>query len=215
MQGLFIAGTDAGCGKTHVCAALIRDWRARGVAAVGCTPVCCGDRHEARALRDAMALPTLSLDLVNPVHLRTVAAPLMAAELEGRELNIGDLAQGCTAMAGQGTPLLVDSCGCWATPLAKGVIMGDLALKLQLPVLLVAANRLGAVGQVAMAVNAMRLAGAKCCGVVLNSTSEEWDTACVTNAGLIERCTGVPVLAQLIAGQDELDAAPFEAACGL
>ncbi|MDO4220944.1 MAG: dethiobiotin synthase [Akkermansia sp.] len=215
MKGLFVAGTDAGCGKTHVCTALVRAWRARGIPAVGWAPVCCGDRHEARALREAMGLPALSLDLVNPVHLRTLAAPLMAAELEGREIKIDSLVKGCRAMAEQGAPVLVDSCGCWATPLASGVIMGDLALALQLPVLLVASNRLGAAGQVAMAVNAMRLAGAECCGVVLNSTSEEWDTACVTNAGLIERCTGVPVLAQLIAGQDELDAAAFEPLCGM
>lgn len=215
MKGVFIAGTDSGCGKTHVCAALLRDWRARGIPAAGYEPVCCGDRHEARALRDAMGMPTLPLDLVNPVHLRTVAAPIMAAELEGREIDLDALADACRAMEGQGAPVVVDSCGSWATPLANGVIMGDLALRLQLPVLLVAPNRLGAVGQVALAVNAMRLAGAKCCGVVLNSTSEEWDTACVTNAGLIERCTGLPVLAQLIAGQDDIDSAAIDAACGL
>lgn len=205
MQGFFIAGTDSGCGKTHVCAALLRDFRARGVLAVGCMPVSCGDRRDARLLRDAMGAPAQPLDLVNPVHLRTVAAPLMAAELEGRTLSLDELEQSCRAMAEQGSPLLVDSCGSWSTPLAPGVIVGDLAVRLQLPVILVVANRLGAVGQAAMAVNAMRLARVNCRGVVLNSTSDEWDTACVTNAGLIERCSGVPVLAQLIAGQDDID----------
>ena len=205
MQGFFIAGTDSGCGKTHVCAALLRDFRARGVPAVGCMPVSCGDRRDARLLRDAMGAPAQPLDLVNPVHLRTVAAPLMAAELEGRTLSLDELEQSCRAMAEQGSPLLVDSCGSWSTPLAPGVIVGDLAVRLQLPVILVVANRLGAVGQAAMAVNAMRLARVNCRGVVLNSTSDEWDTACVTNAGLIERCTGMPVLAQLIAGQDDID----------
>ena len=205
MQGFFIAGTDSGCGKTHVCAALLRDLRARGLQAVGCMPVSCGDRRDARLLRDAMGAPAQPLDLVNPVHLRTVAAPLMAAELEGRTLSLDELEQSCRAMAAQGSPLLVDSCGSWSTPLAPGVIVGDLAVRLQLPVILVVANRLGAVGQAAMAVNAMRLARVNCRGVVLNSTSDEWDTACVTNAGLIERCSGVPVLAQLIAGQDDID----------
>lgn len=205
MEGYFIAGADSGCGKTHVCAALLRDFRARGIKAVGCMPVSCGDRRDARLLREAMGEPSQPLDLVNPVHLRTVAAPLMAAELEGRALSLDELEQSCRAMAGQGGPLLVDSCGCWATPLAPGVIVGDLAVRLQLPVILVAANRLGAAGQVALALNAMRLARVACRGVILNSTSDEWDTACVTNAGLIERCTGVPVLAQLIAGQDDLD----------
>ena len=205
MQGFFIAGTDSGCGKTHVCAALLRDLRARGVQAVGCMPVSCGDRRDARLLRDAMGEPAQPLDMVNPVHLRTVAAPLMAAELEGRTLSLDELEKSCRTLAEQGSPLLVDSCGSWSTPLAPGVIVGDLAVRLQLPVILVVANRLGAVGQAAMAVNAMRLARVNCRGVVLNSTSDEWDTACVTNAGLIERCTGVPVLAQLIAGQDDID----------
>ena len=205
MEGYFIAGTDSGCGKTHVCAALLRDFRERGVKAVGCMPVSCGDRRDARLLRDAMGEPAQPLDLVNPVHLRTVAAPLMAAELEGRTLSLDELERSCRAMAGQGSPLLVDTCGSWATPLAPGVIMGDLAVRLQLPVILVVANRLGAVGQVAMAANAMRLAGAPCRGVILNSTTEEWDTACVTNAGLIERCTALPVLAQLIADQEDID----------
>lgn len=211
MEGYFIAGTDSGCGKTHVCAALLRGFRARGVKAVGCMPVSCGDRRDARLLRDAMGEPAQPLDLVNPVHLRTVAAPLMAAELEGRALSLDGLEQACRAMAGQGAPLLVDSCGSWATPLAPGVIVGDLAVRLQLPVILVAANRLGAVGQVAMALNAMRLARITCRGVILNSTSDEWDTACVTNAGLIERCSGVPVLAQLIAGQDDVDSSALDA----
>lgn len=205
MQGFFIAGTDSGCGKTHVSAALLRDFRARGVQAVGCMPVSCGDRRDARLLRDAMGEPAQPLDMVNPVHLRTVAAPLMAAELEGRTLSLDELEKSCRTMAEQGSPLLVDSCGSWSTPLAPGVIVGDLAVRLQLPVILVVSNRLGAVGQAAMAVNAMRLARVNCGGVVLNSTSDEWDTACVTNAGLIERCTGVPVLAQLIAGQDDID----------
>ena len=205
MQGFFIAGTDSGCGKTHVCAALLRDLRARGLQAVGCMPVSCGDRRDARLLRDAMGEPAQPLDMVNPVHLRTVAAPLMAAELEGRTLSLDELEKSCRTMAEQGSPLLVDSCGSWSTPLAPGVIVGDLAVRLQLPVILVVSNRLGAVGQAAMAVNAMRLARVNCRGVVLNSTSDEWDTACVTNAGLIERCTGVPVLAQLIAGQDDID----------
>lgn len=205
MQGFFIAGTDSGCGKTHVSAALLRDLRARGVQAVGCMPVSCGDRRDARLLRDAMGEPAQPLDMVNPVHLRTVAAPLMAAELEGRTLSLDELEKSCRTMAEQGSPLLVDSCGSWSTPLAPGVIVGDLAVRLQLPVILVVSNRLGAVGQAAMAVNVMRLARVNCRGVVLNSTSDEWDTACVTNAGLIERCTGVPVLAQLIAGQDDID----------
>lgn len=204
MRGYFILGTDTGCGKTHVSLALLRDLRRRGIPAVGYKPVCCGDRKEARALREACN-PALPLDAVNPVYLRTVAAPMMAAELEGRRISPDGLEQGLRALAAEGEPVVVDSCGCWETPLAEGVTTGTLAVRLGLPVVLVAANRYGAVGQAAMSVKSVRAAGLECAAVVLNSVTEEWDTACVTNAAMIERCTGVPVIAQLISGQDEMD----------
>ena len=53
----------------------------------GYKPICCGDRDDAVQLRAASS-PGLTIDEVNPVWLRTPAAPLTAARIEGRKIDL-------------------------------------------------------------------------------------------------------------------------------
>ena len=78
LQHFFIAGTDCGVGKSFVTCALLRDLCARGIDAAGYKPVACGDRTEARDIREAMGQPAYKLEDINPVYLRTLAEPVMA-----------------------------------------------------------------------------------------------------------------------------------------
>ena len=210
MKNYFIAGTDAGVGKTYLLNSMLRCLKEQGVNAAGFKPVACGDRTEARSMRDAMGCPTLSLDLLNPVYLRSVADPMMAAELERKEIDIDAIVQAYRELSAQYETVLVEGCYGWATPLASGVSMAELAKQLDLPVLLVVENRRGAAGLVASILAAIRQAGLTCAGIVLNHPAEEWDTAAVTNKDLIERTCGLPVLASLING-DEVDAELIDA----
>ena len=83
--------------------------------------------------------------------------------------------------------------------------MADLAVQLQLPVILVVKNQRGAAALATMTVRAIRERGLECRAIILNHIGEEWDTASVTNRQLIEDCTGVPVVAELIHGQEDID----------
>lgn len=204
MKNYFIAGTDAGVGKTYFITSLLRMLKEQGVNAAGFKPVACGDRTEARNMREAMGQATLSLECINPVYLRSVAEPMMAAELERKEISAASIVQAYEELSAQYETVLVEGCFGWATPLAEGFSMADVAKALNLPVLLVAENRCGAAGQVSLVLAAIKQCGLTCAGVVLNHPAEEWDTAAVTNKDLIERTCGVPVLASLIHG-DEVD----------
>lgn len=201
-QHYFIAGTDAGVGKTYVVAAMLRRLREEGINAAGFKPVACGDRTEARQMREAMGEPTLSLELINPVYLRTFADPEMAASLERKEIELESLYAAWQELTKKYDVVLTEGCYGWLTPLAPGVTMADFAKKLGVPVVLVTENRRGAAGQVALTAAAIREEGLSCAGVVLNHPGEEWDTAAVTNADLIERTTGLKVLASLINGDE-------------
>lgn len=205
MNAYFITGTDVAVGKTHVVTALLRDLVQRGVSAMGCKPVSCGDRKELRAMREAAGAPTLSLDLINPLYLRTAADPRMGAEFERQAVSLSDLVEKTTDLAAQYEVTLVEGVGGWETPLCSGKTMADLAVALKLPVLLVVSNRQGAVSQTIMVARAIRERGLECRGIILNQQSEEWDTAAVTNRAMLEEYTGLPVLAELIYGEDELD----------
>lgn len=206
LQHFFIAGTDCGVGKSFVTCALLRDLCARGIDAGGYKPVACGDRTEARDIREAMGQPAYKLEDINPVYLRTLAEPVMAAEMERKTIELAALVQGYEQLAARHNVVLVDGSGPWETPLAPGFSMADLAAALKLPVILVVNNRPGAAGLVQLTLNAIRARGLECRGVILNHIGEEWSTASVTNARVIADLTGAKILAELIHGQDYIDA---------
>lgn len=203
-QHYFIAGTAAGVGKSYVINALLRSFQEAGVKAAGFKPITCGDRSEVRQMREAMQEPTLSLELLNPVYLRAATDPLMAADLERKSIDIETIHRSWVELSSAYQVVLTEGVYGWLTPIAPGLTMADVAKKMGSPVILVADNTRGAAGQVALTHQAIQNAGLKCAGVILNHASAEWDTAAVTNADLIERTTGLPILASLIQG-DELD----------
>jgi dethiobiotin synthetase len=205
MGAFFVTGTDVGVGKTHVIAALLRDLSRRGISAMGCKPVACGDRKELRAMREAAGSGTLSLDIINPLYLRTAADPRMGAEFERQTVSLPALVESVRQLQDSYEMLLVEGVGGWETPLCPGKTMADFAAALGLPVLMVVSNRQGAVSQAILTHRAISARGLSCCGIVLNQQSEEWDTAAVTNRAMLEEYTGLPVLAELINGEDEID----------
>lgn len=206
MNDFFITGTDTEIGKTYVTCCLLRDLRRRGFAAMGYKPMACGDRADARAMREATE-PGLSLDVINPLYLRAATAPYVAAQLQNMTITLDGLVQGYRALSAAYAPVLVEGAGGWEVPIAPGVAMSDFAVVLGLPVLLVVGNKLGAVNHAVLTVKAIRDRGLECCGIVLNHLGEDWDTASLTNRALIEEFTGVPVTAELIHGQEEIDSA--------
>ena len=206
MPAYFVTGTDVGVGKTHVICALLRKLVERGISCAGCKPVACGDRKELRAMREAAGQPALSLDKLNPLYLRTMADPRVGIDFEHQRVDIPALVASTQELASTYATLLVEGTGGWETPLAPGTTMADLAQALRYPVLLVTSNRQGAVNHALMTVRAIQARGLECRGIILNQQSDEWDTAAVTNCAMLEEYTGVPVLAELIHGDDELDA---------
>lgn len=205
MNAYFVTGTGVGVGKTHVICALLRDLVSRGYSPMGCKPVACGDRRELRALREAAGAPATGLDLINPLYLRTAADPRMGAEFERQTVSIPALAAHCRELAGGYSHLLVEGVGGWETPLCPGSTMAELAAELGMPVLLVVSNCQGAVSLAMLTLRAIRERGLECRGIILNQQNEEWDTAAVTNRSMLEEYTGLPVLAELIHGEDEVD----------
>lgn len=206
MSGFFVTGTDTEIGKTYVTCALLRDLRRRGIKAVGYKAMACGDRGDARAMMAATD-PTLPADVVNPVYLRAATAPYVAAMLENRTLTLDELVQGYDALSEYGSPVLAEGAGGWEVPIAPGITMADFAVALGLPVVVVVGNKLGAVNHAVMTVQGIRARGLECRAIVLNHMGEEWDTAAVTNRRLIEEFTGMPVAAELIHGQEDIDSA--------
>jgi dethiobiotin synthetase len=206
-MSFFVTGTDTGVGKTRFTCLLLRALRAEGIAAVGYKPVCCGERDDAHLLSAASG--GLDPDQVNPVWLRAAVAPLVAGMLENRPVDPAALRADFQRFTAEHPLVVVEGAGGWRVPLAAGYDMGDLAVDFGLPVIIVVGNRLGALNHTLLTVDAIRSRGLPIAGLVVNQLSDELDTAAITNQGMLEELTGLPILAEIIHGQDFLDVEPF------
>ncbi|MGD7652732.1 MAG: dethiobiotin synthase [Verrucomicrobiales bacterium] len=202
-MSLFITGTDTGSGKTHVTSLLVESLRTLGIDAVGYKPVSCGDRDDGELL--ASISGNLSIDEVNPVFFRTPVAPYVASLLESKPIDPAILIEGYRKLAANHDFVCVEGVGGWEVPLTANYRISDLARDLDLPVLLVAANKLGALSHTLITTDAIRAKGLHCEGIILNQLVDELDTAMITNKGVLEDLTGLPILDHIIHGQDFFD----------
>jgi dethiobiotin synthetase len=203
----FVTGTDTGVGKTRFSRLLVEALRAGGIDAAGFKPVCCGDRDDAVQL--AAASGGLDPAAVNPVWLKAAVAPLVAGMLENRPVDPAALLMATRDFISRHATVIVEGAGGWRVPLSPGYDMADFATDLGLPVIVVVGNRLGALNHTILTVDAIRARGLTLAGLVVNHLADELDTAAITNKGMLEELTGSPILAEIIHGQDFLDAEPF------
>jgi len=198
----FITGTDTNVGKTYITKLLVESLRAEGKYAVGFKPISCGDRDDAAIL--AAASGNLPLDEVNPLHFSSAVAPHVAALLENKTINPAEIVASYQAISEKYDPVIVEGAGGWEVPITETYFVSDLAKDLNLPVILVAANRLGALNHILLTLAAIEAKGLKCAGIILNQLEDEMDTPMITNKGIIESLTNVPLLDHIIHGQDFL-----------
>lgn len=192
-MGLFVTGTDTGVGKTFTVTQLLRLGRAAGLKCAGYKPICCGDREDAELLL-AASEPGLSLDEVNPVWFRTPAAPIAAAGAEGRGVDLDLIREQFRRLEARLDFVIVEGVGGWLVPIRDDYLASDLAVELQLPVLIVALNRLGCLNHTLLTIQSVAAAGLSCSGVALNNIAAPSDLAANTNLDILRRVTGVPIL---------------------
>lgn len=199
-MNFFITGTDTGVGKTYVTKLLVESLRAEGKYAVGFKPISCGDRDDATIL--AAASGNLPIDEVNPLHFSSAVAPHVAALLENKTIDPAGILASYQAVSEKYDPVIVEGAGGWEVPITESYFVSDLAKDLNLPVILIAANRLGALNHILLTLAAIQAKGLKCAGIILNQLEDEMDTPMITNKGIIESLTNVPLLDHIIHGQD-------------
>jgi dethiobiotin synthetase len=202
---LFITGTDTGVGKTHTTIQLLRLLRASGRRCAGMKPICCGDRRDAERLL-AAGSEDLRIEEINPVWLKTPAAPLVGSLTEGVNIDIERILAAFRALQNRVEHVLVEGVGGWLVPIGSDYFISDLAVELKLPVLVVAQNRLGCLNHTVLTVRSIAEHSLPCAGVVLNGPPEASDIASVTNLDILRKIVDPPLLSELTGNLDQLPA---------
>jgi dethiobiotin synthetase len=198
VNGLFVTATDTGVGKTVVTAGLALALAGRGIDVAVAKPLQSGNLA-ADPEGDAMRLKRLAgledeVEEMVAYAFPEPLAPLVAARHAGVEVSPEAVVEHVRALAARHELILVEGAGGLAAPLAEAWTVAELALELELPLLVVARPGLGTVNHTVLTVSAARSAGLAVAGVVLNGAGPETDRSVETNAELIESFARVPVL---------------------
>lgn len=175
-QAFFVTGTDTEIGKTTIAAGLLHAARMAGLSTAAAKPVASGCELTEAGLRNGDALALLgecSLPLryeqVNPLAFAPAIAPHLAAREAGVELTVAALAEPVQAVLALGADFtLVEGAGGWRVPLAGEQSLSDLAIDLQLPVILVVGVRLGCINHALLSAEAILHDGLRLAGWVAN-----------------------------------------------
>jgi dethiobiotin synthetase len=202
----FVTGTDTDCGKTYVTALLVQAARAAGVDAIGAKPFCCGPRTDVEILAAASG-GAESLDQINPVWLKTPAAP-RACELLGEPAaDIPGALAAVRGLAARHTQVFCEGAGGWLVPVAANCTIADFAVELAWPVIVVVRNKLGALNHALLTLESIRNRDLPLAGIILNDLEGQMDEATRTNRRVLEESCGCPILAEIGRGQTLLPAA--------
>jgi len=202
---LFVTGTDTGVGKTYTVTRLLRLLRAAGGSCAGMKPICCGDRRDAELLL-AVGDRGLTIENINPVWLKTPAAPIVGSLLENTDIDVEDILAAFDALRDRVGHVVVEGVGGWMVPIRRDYFTSDLAVAMNLPVLVVAANRLGCLNHAVLTVQSVVGSGLRCAGLVLNNARDNSGIASLTNADILRTILNVPVLSGLGENPSELPA---------
>lgn len=180
----FIAGTDTDVGKTIFAAVATILLRQHGVNVAALKPICSGGRADARLLH-AAAGKVLPLDQVNPWHFRAPLAPVLAARRERRRVRLPDVVAHIQRIAKGFEVTVVEGAGGLLSPLGEGFDSRDLIQALKATPIIVCPNKLGAVNQVRLVLEALPRRTAARTRVVLVNPAKP-DAASRSNPGLLQ-----------------------------
>jgi dethiobiotin synthetase len=201
-KGFFITGTDTGVGKTLIAGAFIITLQFLGKRVCGMKPVESGCSRQGEVLipYDGMFLKQVShadepLALVTPCCLESPLAPLAAAEVDGRDLDIVGIGRAFSELSARYEALVVEGIGGLMVPIVKDYYALDLAKEMGLPLVVVARPGLGTINHIMLTVHCALKAGLTVAGIVINYTHPpENSLAEETNPKLLSQISPVPII---------------------
>ena len=176
MKALFVAGTDTGIGKTVVTGCLARYLSECGYNVMTQKWIQTGcDSTFASDIRAHLKLMGRDIDDVReylphlaPYIFRAAASPHFAAGKEGKVIDVNRIVKSFKFLSERFDFVVVEGIGGTLVPFNRKRLVIDIVKELDLPVLVVAGNRLGAINHTLLTVESLASRKIKVPGIVFN-----------------------------------------------
>ena len=195
MKGVFVTGSNTGVGKTTVAIEVVRHIsKTRLVKVRKPVETNCEFSKQDFIPKDAIALSAAcqqqeGLEKVCPYCFEIEASAEMASTESGKKLTLKDLVLACERDV-EGSFVLIEGAGGLYSPIAEATLNVDLAVELQLPVLVVIRDELGAISQALLTLEAAKKNKLTVACVVLNVV----DSNNLSNKEALAAYTETPII---------------------
>ncbi|MEA2444557.1 MAG: dethiobiotin synthetase [Thermoleophilales bacterium] len=179
LRGVFVTGTGTGVGKSVVAASICAALAARGEKVAAFKPVITGldERDGEWPLDDELLAGAASAgqkpEEVAPHRFGPPVSPHLAAELAGEQIEPLELAREARGWAERADALVCEGIGGLMVPIAAGFLVRDLAVELDMPLVVVASPDLGTINHTLLTLDSARAAGLRIAAVVLTPWPDE------------------------------------------
>ncbi|MFH0948767.1 MAG: dethiobiotin synthase [Elusimicrobiota bacterium] len=185
MKAIFVTGTDTNVGKTIVTGLLARYFLDKGYRVITQKWIETGAKIFSTDIETNVA----------PYIFKFAASPHLASDMEKRKIDANKIKKSFNILSKQFDFVIVEGTGGLLVPYNKNKLIIDIAVELNLPVLVVAANKLGAINHTLLTVEAIRARNIKMLGIVFNNTDKNENKIVIKdNPQIISKLTGEEVL---------------------
>ncbi len=199
MRGVFVTATDTGVGKTVLAAAICAALAQRGEKVAAFKPVVTGlDEEPDEWPRDHELLARVATIRQKPsddtpLSFGPPVSPHLAAEMAGDAIEPHELAAAARRAGEEADALVCEGVGGLLVPLTPGYLVRDLAVELDLPIVIAARPGLGTINHTLLTIEAARAVGLDVASVVITPWPDDPDLMVRSNKATIERFGSVAV----------------------
>lgn len=202
-RAYFVTGTDTGVGKTFASCALLRAFAQQGQRSLGMKPIAAGceiinghlvsdDALQLLAAGNVVATP----QDITPYAFAPPIAPHIAAQETGQIIEIASIVENLHILQKRADVVIVEGVGGFCVPINKQQTTADLAITLNLPVILVVGMRLGCLNHALLTAQAIRHCGLHLAGWIANNLPPDMPQL-MNNILILEELLKSPLLATL------------------
>lgn len=204
-MNFFITGTDTGVGKSIISGLLARYLLNQGNTVITQKWIETGaktrfsdiDTHLKFMGMDRAEIKDI-LDLVLPYSLNPACSPHLAAEAEDILIDKERIKKAFRSLLDKFDVLIAEGSGGALVPINRSNLIIDILKELSMPVIIVAANKLGAINHTLLTIEALQVRDIKIEGVIFNDQPDYNNKqVCADNLKIVKDITGINILGRL------------------
>lgn len=204
-SAVFITGTDTGAGKTAVTGCLARYLLEKGYSVITQKWIQAGGNTFSRSDiavhlkimgRKARAIKK-ELPYVLPYMFKHASSPHLASKIENKKIDPNRIIKSFKALCGRFDFVIVEGVGGALVPFTDKRLVIDIVKELDMPAVIVAGNKLGAVNHTLLTIEALRARKIRILGIVFNNMGRGDRMILEDNPRIIKDLTGQTIFGTL------------------